>query len=103
MEIEYKEEIDAILASYKKKAETKQYIIGKVVSDKASKSITVQLQRQKYIPKYNCFQNVRKKFMAHDELEQCGEGDIVRVVPCRPMSRKKRFKLYEIIKKAPVL
>ena len=41
--------------------------------------------------------------MAHDENEVCNIGDYVRIIPCRPMSRKKRHKLFEILKKANIL
>ncbi len=74
-----------------------------MVSDKCSKSVTVQVIRKKFFPKYDRFATVQKKYMAHDEEEICEVGDFVRIVPCRPMSRKKRFKVIDILKKRVVL
>ena len=75
-------------------------IIGIVISTKCAKSITVQYQHPKFISKYNATISTRRKVMAHDEDEICEDGDLVRVVPCRPMSRKKRHKIIDIIRKA---
>jgi small subunit ribosomal protein S17 len=61
------------------------------------KSITVQVVGKKYVSKYSRFVHTRKKFMAHDELEEAKLGDIVRIVPCLPKSRKKRHRLMDIV------
>ena len=100
-EEEYKAEIEKILQMREIKKETRQFLIGTVVSDKASKSIVVRVVHDRFIPKYQRFYSVHKKFMAHDEKEEASIGDKVRIVPCRPMSRKKRHALYEILSTVP--
>ena len=82
-----------------KKAVRKQ-IIGVVTSSKMDKSITVSVERKIKHPIYGKFVKKTKKFMAHDENNQCGEGDTVRLVESRPLSAKKRWRLVEIIEKA---
>jgi small subunit ribosomal protein S17 len=74
-------------------------LVGIVVSDLNAKSISIKVDREKYFPKYDAFLSRTKKFMAHDENEVCEMGDLVRVVPCRPMSKKKRHVVLDIIKK----
>lgn len=77
----------------------RQAMVGTIVSTKCAKSITVQVIRKIFFPKYNKWINRQRKFMAHDETEDGKLGDIVRIVPCRPRSRKKRHMLIDIIKK----
>jgi small subunit ribosomal protein S17 len=79
--------------------ERKQSLIGTVVSTKCSKSISVRVEHRKLNKKYNVYYSVHRKIMAHDEEEKAKMGDIVRIVPCRPMSRKKRHKLMDIIRR----
>ncbi len=95
---EYQSEISDLWEHYAVRNERKQCMVGVVTSTKCAKSITVMVTRQKLIPKYRKFINTRKKFMAHDEEEKANLGDLVRIVPCRPMSRKKRHKLMDIVK-----
>lgn len=102
LEKEYAQEVGDIHEKYELRKETKQFLTGKVVSDKAAKSIVVQIINQRYFPKYNRFVPTQRKVMAHDEEEVCNIGDYVRIIPCRPMSRKKRHKLFEVLKKANV-
>lgn len=78
-------------------------MIGEVVSTKCAKSITVKVNKYTYVPKYNTYRRKTRKVMAHDETEEANMGDVVRIVQCRPMSRKKRHKLMDIIKKEPQL
>lgn len=100
IEIEYQKEIADIQKSFQDRILRRQSIVGIVTSDKCSKSITVQHTHMKYFPKYNKMIPRRKKIMAHDEDELGEIGDVVRIVPCRPMSRKKRHKLMDVLKKA---
>ena len=100
IDLEYQNEIKQILEGYEYKKERKQSLEGIVVSTKCSKSILVRVGHQKYISKYNKFINVHSKIMAHDEDETGKLGDIVRIVPCRPMSKRKRHALKDVIKKA---
>lgn len=79
--------------------ERRNCLVGIVVSDKNAKSISIKVDREKYFPKYDSFLKSTKKFMAHDEDEVCEMGDLVRIVPCRPMSKKKRHRVLDIIRK----
>ena len=74
--------------------------VGRVVSDKMDKSITVVVGQRVKHPVYGKFVQKSKKFMAHDELNQCGIGDTVKIVETRPLSKNKRWRLVEIVEKA---
>lgn len=74
--------------------------IGKVVSDKMDKSIVVSVERKVKHPIYGKFLKKTTKFLAHDETNQCGIGDTVRIMETRPLSKNKRWRLVEIIEKA---
>lgn len=74
--------------------------IGQVVSNKMQKSITVAVQRKEKHPMYGKFVNKTSKFTAHDEKNECGIGDTVRIAETRPLSKNKRWRLVEIIEKA---
>ncbi|NOT11098.1 MAG: 30S ribosomal protein S17 [Methylococcaceae bacterium] len=75
-------------------------INGKVVSNKMDKSITVLVERVVKHPIYGKFIKRSSKLMAHDELNQCQEGDIVAITSCRPISKNKTFKLVQILESA---
>jgi small subunit ribosomal protein S17 len=75
-------------------------IIGKVVSNKMEKSITVSVERKVKHPKYGKFVKKTSKFMAHDEKNECTINDKVRIMETRPMSKLKRWRLVEVIEKA---
>ena len=74
--------------------------VGQVVSNKMEKSITVAVQRKEKHPIYGKFVNKTTKFTAHDEKNECGIGDTVRIMETRPLSKNKRWRLVEIIEKA---
>jgi small subunit ribosomal protein S17 len=74
--------------------------VGKVVSNKMQKSITVAMDRKVKHPIYGKFMNKTTKFMAHDEKNEAGIGDTVRIMETRPLSKNKRWRLVEIIEKA---
>jgi small subunit ribosomal protein S17 len=74
--------------------------IGRVVSNKMEKSITVAIERKVKHPIYGKFMKKTTKLMAHDEQNQCGIGDTVRIMETRPLSKNKRWRLVEIIEKA---
>jgi small subunit ribosomal protein S17 len=74
--------------------------IGKVISNKAEKTIVVAVERQVAHPLYKKYFKKTATFMAHDEANACGEGDIVRIMETRPLSARKRWRLVEIIEKA---
>lgn len=73
---------------------------GKVVSNKMQKSITIAIDRKVKHPIYGKFMNKTTKFMAHDEKNEAGIGDTVRIMETRPLSKSKRWRLVEIIEKA---
>ncbi|WP_297368461.1 30S ribosomal protein S17 [Spirosoma sp.] len=74
--------------------------IGRVTSNKMQKTITVAIDRKVKHPMYGKFMNKTKKLTVHDEKNECGIGDTVRVMETRPMSKNKRWRLVEIIEKA---
>jgi small subunit ribosomal protein S17 len=74
--------------------------IGVVVSDKMDKTITVQIKTRVRHPLYGKIMNQSSKLKAHDEKNECGIGDTVRVMETRPLSATKRWRLVEIIEKA---
>ena len=71
--------------------------IGIVVSNKMDKSVSVLVERKVKHPKYGKFVKKSTKFMAHDEKNECGMGDTVRIMETRPLSKNKRWRLVEII------
>ncbi len=81
----------------KKQKNTK---VGIVVSNKMDKSVVVKVNRYVLHPVYKKFVRKTKKFMAHDENNSCNIGDKVRIVESRPLSRRKRWVVTEIIEKA---
>ena len=74
--------------------------IGRVVSNKMQKTITVAVDRKVKHPIYGKFMNKTTKFKAHDEQNTAGIGDTVRIMETRPLSKDKRWRLIEIIEKA---
>lgn len=73
---------------------------GVVVSDKMEKTVVVSITRQVKHPLYKKYIRRTQKYFAHDETNQCGVGDSVRIIESRPMSKKKRWRVQEIISKA---
>jgi small subunit ribosomal protein S17 len=78
----------------------KKQRVGVVTSNKNDKTITVMVERKLRHPIYGKFVKRNKKFMAHDESNACGVGDLVRIVESRPLSALKRWRLVEVIEKA---
>jgi small subunit ribosomal protein S17 len=74
--------------------------IGLVVSNKMEKSITVQIERKVKHPKYGKFVRRSSKLVAHDEKNDCNIGDTVRIMETRPLSKRKCWRLVEIIERA---
>ncbi len=74
--------------------------IGIVSSNKMDKSITVKVERKVKHPTYGKFIKKTTKFTAHDEKNECGIGDTVKVMETRPLSKSKRWRLVQIIEKA---
>jgi small subunit ribosomal protein S17 len=74
--------------------------VGLVVSNKMNKSISVAVERRLQHPIYGKFVKKTKKFMAHDENNDCNIGDLVRIMETRPLSKNKRWRLVEILERA---
>ena len=73
---------------------------GRVVSNKMNKSITVVVESKMKHPIYGKFVSKSTKFTAHDEKNECGVGDTVRIMETRPLSKTKNWRLVEIIERA---
>ena len=71
---------------------------GIVVSDKMEKSIVVRIDRKIKHPIYKKTIKRSKKYIVHDEQNECKIGDLVQIAECRPLSKKKRFRLYKLLK-----
>ena len=82
------------------KAALKNEKIGEVVSTKMTKTIVVEVSRRVQHPLYKRIIGKRKKFYAHDEEGSAKKGDIVRIIECRPLSKLKRWRLVEVIRRA---
>ncbi|HHY15706.1 MAG TPA: 30S ribosomal protein S17 [Firmicutes bacterium] len=74
--------------------------IGTVVSDKMDKTVVVSVERLVRHPLYGKTMRQTVKFKAHDEANECGMGDRVRIMETRPLSKQKRWRVTEIIEKA---
>ena len=74
--------------------------VGKVVSAKMQKSISVSIERQVKHPIYGKFIKRSTKLMAHDEENTAREGDVVRIMETRPLSKNKRWRLVEVVERA---
>ena len=75
--------------------------IGVVVSDKAKKTVTVLVERPVRHPLYKKIIKKKKKFLVHDEYEKCKVGDIVKIIETRPLSKRKRWRIQEIVGLSP--
>ncbi len=75
---------------------------GVVVSDKMEKTVVVRVERLTRHTRYNRVVKRAKKYKAHDELNQCAIGDFVMIMETRPLSKDKRWRVTEIVRKAAV-
>ena len=80
--------------------QTSRTVQGRVVSNKMEKSITVAVERKVKHPIYGKFIKRTTKLHAHDETNQCNEGDVVTIRECRPLSKSKNWMLVDVITKA---
>lgn len=74
--------------------------VGVVTSNKMDKTVTVAVKWKEKHPIYGKFVNKTKKYHAHDEKNECGIGDTVRLMETRPLSKMKRWRVVEIVEKA---
>ena len=88
------------MAETEAKQALKNEKVGQVVSTKMKKTIVVEVSRRVPHPLYKRIIAKRKKFYAHDEEGTAKSGDIVRIVECRPLSKLKRWRLAEIVRRA---
>jgi small subunit ribosomal protein S17 len=79
---------------------TRKERIGVVVSSKMQSTITVAVSRREKHPMYGKFMAKTSKFLAHDDKNECNEGDTVRIIETRPLSKRKRWRLVEILERA---
>ena len=83
--------------------QNKRELIGKVVSDKTDKTITVLVETYKKDPLYGKRVKSSKKYAAHDEKNEAKIGDTVRIAATRPLSKTKRYELVKVTEKAVIL
>jgi small subunit ribosomal protein S17 len=74
--------------------------VGVVVSDKMDKSVVVNVERQFMHPVYGRTVKIKKRYVAHDEQNDCHVGDTVRIVETRPLSKTKRWRVGEVVERA---
>jgi small subunit ribosomal protein S17 len=77
--------------------------VGRVVSNKSDKTVTIKIERQVQHPLYGKYIKRTSKVHAHDEENSCSEGDLVKIVQCRPISKTKAWRVVEILERAPQL
>ena len=81
----------------------RKVLVGRVVSDKMDKTITVVVETKRNHPVQGKRINYSKKYKAHDENNVAKEGDIVRIMETRPLSATKRFRLVEVVEEAVII
>jgi len=82
------------------KTQTPRTLVGRVVSTKGDKTISVYIERRVSHPLYGKFIRRSTKLMAHDEENACRDGDLVAIAECRPLSKRKSWRLHEIVERA---
>lgn len=78
----------------------RRVLSGQVVGTKMAKTVVVSVETTKQHRLYNKIMRTNKKYLAHDEDESCRDGDLVRIEESRPLSRRKRWKVIEIVRRA---
>ena len=78
----------------------KRELEGIVVSDKMDKTVVIKVEIRQKHPLYGKTISKNKRYKVHDENNECAEGDLIRVIECRPISKDKKFRLIKILKKA---
>jgi len=82
-------------------ARGRRTLTGRVVSNKMQKTIAVEIERLIRHPEYGKFIRRTTKLLAHDENNESREGDTVTIAPCRPLSRRKSWRLIAVVERAP--
>lgn len=78
-------------------------LTGKVVSNAMEKTIAVEVERQVKHALYGKYIRKSSKLLAHDEMNECRDGDIVTIEECRPLSKNKSWRLQQVVKKATLV
>jgi len=78
---------------------SRRVLVGEVVSAKMNKTIAVRVERIVPHPLYKKYVRRSSKFLAHDEANECKEGDVVAIEECRPLSKRKSWRLQKIIER----
>ena len=81
---------------------TQRILEGFVVSDKMDKTVVVNVSRRKQHPRYKKVITRLSKYQAHDEVNNCAIGDLVRIQECRPISKSKRWRGIEIVRRGDI-
>lgn len=84
----------------KVEAKGQRILTGRVVSNKMQKTIAIEIERLVKHPAYGKYIRRTTKLLAHDENSEAREGDTVTIAPCRPLSRRKSWKLVSVVEKA---
>ena len=84
-------------------AANKRQLTGRVVSDKMQKTVTVLVERRVKHPLYGKFMTRSSKYHAHDEANECKEGDLVLIEECRPLARTKAWRVIKLVEKAKIV
>jgi len=79
---------------------TQRTVVGRVVSDKMNKSVSVSIERVIKHPVYGKYVRRTSKVMAHDETNDCKTGDLVAIRECRPISKNKAWKVVDVVERA---
>ena len=82
---------------------TAKTVTGTVISNKMDKTISVRVERMVKHPLYGKYVRRSTKYMAHDESNECGEGDVVIIEASRPLSKNKTWRLQKVVSKALVV
>ena len=77
-----------------------RFVIGTVISNKMDKTVVVQLVGKKKHPLYGKYVKYRTKYYAHDDANVCEIGDVVKLLPTRPLSKSKRWVVSEVVQKS---
>ena len=84
-------------------AANKRQLVGRVVSDKMQKTVTVLVERRVKHPLYGKFMTRSSRFHAHDEARECREGDLVLIEECRPIAKTKTWRVIQLVEKAKIV
>ena len=87
--------------SEKQEQRTQRTVTGRVVSNKMDKTVSVSIERLVKHPMYGMYIRRTTKLLAHDESNECRQGDTVAIAECRPMSKRKAWQVVNIVERGP--